>query len=141
MKNLLALAVLASSMVLPALAQLDTGIIEGTVRDASGAAIPNAAITITEIQTNIVYNVVSSGQGNYVSPPLKVGSYSVSATAPGFKTYTRSGITLQVQDRLAVDAKLRSWSEDRADRRHRRSGADSIGDLLAGTGHYRAAGC
>lgn len=93
-------------LVLPMAAQLDTGIIQGTVRDSSGAAIPNAAVTITETQTNIVYNVVTSGQGNYVSPPLKVGSYTVSATAQGFKTYTRTGITLQVQDRLAVDARL-----------------------------------
>ena len=106
MKNSHALLALAALLALPAIAQLDTGIIEGTVRDASGAAIPNAAITITETQTNIAYNVTSSGQGNYVSPPLKVGTYSVSATAPGFKTYTRAGLTLQVQDRLAVDAKL-----------------------------------
>ncbi len=99
-------SMLAGLLVLPAVAQLDTGIIEGTVRDASGAAVPNASVTITETQTNINYNVASSSVGNYVSPPLKVGIYSVTATAPGFKTYTRSGITLQVQDRLTIDAKL-----------------------------------
>ena len=48
--------VLVNLMAMPALAQLDNGIIEGTVRDATGAAIPNAAVTITETQTNIVYN-------------------------------------------------------------------------------------
>ena len=106
MKNISTLIVFASLLALPALAQLDTGIIQGTVTDASGAAIPNATVTITETQTNISYNVVTSGQGNYVSPPLKVGIYSVSASAQGFKTYTRKGITLQVQDRLAVDVRL-----------------------------------
>jgi hypothetical protein len=98
--------VLVSLIALPVLAQLDNGIIEGTVKDASGAAIPNAAVTITETQTNIVYNAVTSGQGNYVSPPLKVGIYMVSVGATGFKTYERTGIVLQVQDRLRVDAQL-----------------------------------
>ena len=103
---LLTTLALASLSALPALAQLDTGIIEGTVRDASGAAIPNAAVTITETQTNLVYNATTSAAGNYVSPPLHVGIYTVSVGAPGFKTYTRSGITLQVQDRLRVDAPM-----------------------------------
>ena len=51
--RLLITLVLVSLSALPALAQVDNGIIEGTVRDASGAAIPNAVVTITETQTNI----------------------------------------------------------------------------------------
>ncbi len=105
-KSLLDALVLVSLSALPVLAQLDTGIIEGTVRDASGAAVPNAPVTITETQTNIVYRATTSAQGNYVSPPLHVGIYTVRVEAPGFKTYARSGITLQVQDRLRVDAAM-----------------------------------
>jgi hypothetical protein len=103
MKNLvLSMALL----VLPVAAQLDMGIIEGTVKDASGAAIPRAAVTITETQTNIRSAVITDAQGNYVSPPLHVGTYSVSVVAPGFKTFTRSGIVLNVQDRLRIDAPM-----------------------------------
>lgn len=98
--------VLVNLIALPALAQLDTGIIEGTVKDASGAAIPKVAVAITETQTNIRSSVLTDAQGNYVSPPLHVGNYAVSVEAAGFKTYTRSGIVLQVQDRLRVDAQL-----------------------------------
>lgn len=98
--------VLLNLMAVPALAQLDTGIIAGTVTDASGAAIPKAPVTITETQTNINYNVVTDAQGDYVSPPLKVGTYSVSVAAQGFKTFTRSGIALNVQDRLRIDAPM-----------------------------------
>ena len=97
---------LVNLLVLPVLAQLDTGIIQGTVRDSSGAGVPKAPVTITETQTNNRFSVLTDAEGNYVSPPLKVGIYAVSVEAVGFKTYTRDGIVLQVQDRLRVDAPL-----------------------------------
>src|ERR1039457_4771879 len=103
--NLLVVLLFANLLALPVLAQ-DTGIIAGTVQDASGGAIPRAPVTITETQTNNRFDVSTDAQGNYVSPPLKIGVYSVSVAVEGFKTYTRSGITLQVQDRLRVDAQL-----------------------------------
>jgi len=103
MKRLLLLVGLLGT---PVLAQLDTGIIEGTVKDTVGAAIPKAPVTITETQTNIRFAVLTDAQGDYVSPPLKVGIYTVSVGVTGFKTYERTGIVLQVQDRLRVDAQL-----------------------------------
>jgi len=102
--NLVVVLLLAGLLVPPAPAQLDTGIIQGLVRDASGGAIPNVPVAITETQTNIRYSVSTDAQGNYVSPPLRVGIYSVSVSATGFKTYEHTGIVLQVQDRLRVDA-------------------------------------
>src|SRR5580700_3100969 len=100
------LLLLVSLLVAPVLAQLDTGIIEGTVKDTAGASIPRAPVTITETQTNIRFSVLTDAQGDYVSPPLKVGIYTVGVMATGFKTYERTGIVLQVQDRLRVDAQL-----------------------------------
>ncbi len=93
-------------LVVPAWGQVDTGMIVGTVRDASGAAIPKAAVTITETQTNNRFEVESDKQGDYVSPPLKVGTYSVSVAMAGFKVYKRDGIILNVQDRLRVDPQM-----------------------------------
>jgi len=93
-------------LIAPAWAQVDSGTIAGTVRDSSGAAIPKAKITIVETQTNNRFEVESDGQGDYVSPPLKVGTYSISIEAGGFKTYTETGIILNVQDRLRVDPRM-----------------------------------
>jgi hypothetical protein len=93
-------------LIAPAWAQVDSGIIAGTVRDASGASMTGATVTITETQTNNRFDVTTDKQGDYVSPPLKVGTYSVSVEASGFKTYTQSGIMLNVQDRLRVDPRM-----------------------------------
>jgi hypothetical protein len=87
-------------------AQVDTGTIAGSVRDASGALIPQAAVRITETQTNNRFEVLTDKQGDYVSPPLRVGTYTVSVVLPGFKMYTREGIVLNVKDRLRVDAQM-----------------------------------
>ncbi len=97
---------LTGIVLFPLLAQVDNGVIEGTVHDATGAAVPKADVSITETQTNNRFSVLTDAQGNYVSPPLKVGIYSVSISMQGFKVYTRQGITLNVQDRLRVDAQL-----------------------------------
>src|ERR1035441_9186686 len=64
--------------------QLDAGIIEGTVKDANGAEVPKAPVTITETQTNNSFKALTDARGNYVSPPLKVGVYTISVSAPGF---------------------------------------------------------
>jgi outer membrane receptor protein involved in Fe transport len=101
-KFLIALCCLFS----PLGAQVDSGNIVGTVRDASGASIPGAVVTITETQTNNNFDVQTDKDGNYVSPPLKVGTYAVNVAAPGFKIYKREGISLNVQDRLRVDAQM-----------------------------------
>jgi Carboxypeptidase regulatory-like domain/TonB-dependent Receptor Plug Domain len=93
-------------LIAPAWGQVDNGIIAGTVRDASGAGVPNVTVAITETETNSHFEVTTDKQGDYVSPPLKVGTYLVTVEAPGFKTYKQSGIVLNVQDRLRVDPQM-----------------------------------
>src|SRR5438874_12153606 len=66
-------------------AQVDTGAIVGTLRDPSGAAVSSATITIVEKSRNISTVVHSDDKGDYTSPPLHVGTYSVTAEVPGFK--------------------------------------------------------
>ena len=84
-------------------AQVDTSAIVGTLHDSSGAVIASANITITEQETNISTVVHANAEGDYTSPPLRVGTYSVTVEAEGFQSQTRTGITLQVQDRRRVD--------------------------------------
>ena len=85
------------------LAQVDTGTIVGTLRDPSGAAVPSATVTIVAKATNTSTVVRSDDKGDYTSPPLHVGVYSLTAEAPGFRAVTRDNLTLQVQDRLRID--------------------------------------
>jgi outer membrane receptor protein involved in Fe transport len=91
-------------------AQVDTATIVGTVQDSSGAVVPGAAVTATEVNTNIKTSTHADASGNYAITPLKVGNYSVSVEAQGFKKETRGGVVLQVQDRLRVDFTLQVGS-------------------------------
>jgi len=90
----------------PALAQVDTGSIVGTIRDQSGAGVPGATVTVTESRTNVSTRLVSDAEGNYIATPLKIGTYAVSVDMAGFKKETHPGIVLRVQDRLRVDFTL-----------------------------------
>lgn len=90
--------------------QADMGTIVGTVVDSSGAIVPNGAVTLTQLGTDTKTSVKTDAQGTYIATPLRIGSYSVTVEAHGFKTETRTGIVLQVQDRLKVDFKLQVGS-------------------------------
>ena len=79
---LVVLCALASSS---AFAQQETATIAGTVRDASGAVVPGATITVTNIRTNIAVRTVAGDDGGYVIPSLRPGDYSVTAESVGFQ--------------------------------------------------------
>ena len=86
------LAVLAGVGILAA--QSFTGSILGTVRDSSGAVIPNAGISVVNTGTNVKTTVQSDQAGNYLAPLLPPGNYSLEASAAGFKRFVREGITI-----------------------------------------------
>ena len=62
------------------------GTIRGTVTDANGAVVTNAAIQVTDQATGISRDVTTNGEGDYEVPALKPGTYKVTVTASGFKT-------------------------------------------------------
>ncbi len=97
------------SLTLPTAAwsQVDTGTIRGTVTDASGRAVPNAQVSVNSVETGLILNASTNGDGGYVFPPLRAGGYSVSVAAPGFTKETRSGVTLDVQQNAVVDFQLK----------------------------------
>jgi hypothetical protein len=85
-----------------------SGTITGTVTDESGAVVSAAAVTITNVGTNVVARTVTTGStGIYVAEALPVGTYQVSVTASGFQTATSSNLILNVTDRLEVNFSLR----------------------------------
>ncbi|HEY1648675.1 MAG TPA: carboxypeptidase regulatory-like domain-containing protein [Terracidiphilus sp.] len=83
-----------------------TGNIQGTVSDSSGAVIPNANVTLTNQATDVKHTSQSDGSGVFVFPGMAIGTYNISATAPGFKTYEQTGIVLEVGSSIAVNAVL-----------------------------------
>ena len=111
MKSRLALALLSSlGITLAAWAQVDTATVTGTVRDSSGAVLPNVTVTATEMNTGTKTSAQSGNDGNYVITPVKIGRYAVSAEASGFQTETRRDIILDVQQNLRLDFQLRVGS-------------------------------
>jgi hypothetical protein len=91
-------------------AQIDTASIVGTVRDPSGAVVAKAKVNVQNMATNEVQTAVSGDEGLYSFPYLRVGTYSVTVEAAGFKTTVRNDIVLNVQDRKQVDFQLRVGS-------------------------------
>src|SRR5437764_9146124 len=78
------------------LAQQDTGLITGQVLDESGAPIANASVEIKNIGTGIVSKVKTGQEGSYTTQPLRIGTYSVTVEAQGFKRAIRENLTLNV---------------------------------------------
>src|SRR5271167_4947854 len=75
-----------------AYAQAPTGTILGTVKDESGAVIPNATITITNKATNVARTLATNTEGLYSAPALPPGDYEVRAELTGFRTVVREAL-------------------------------------------------
>jgi hypothetical protein len=86
-------------------AQSDRGTITGTVSDPAGAVLANAAVEVRNTETGALYQVGTSGTGNYVVQ-VPTGTYQVSVTAPGFKQYVRPNIVVPVEQTLRIDVPL-----------------------------------
>ena len=101
------LAFLATLFFSPAaVAQVATGSMVGTIVDASGQIVPGAQVTIRDVNRNTTTPLVTDATGVYTAPFLVPGTYEVSVELQGFKTWTRRGLVLQVNDRLRIDATL-----------------------------------
>ncbi len=88
-------------------AQGTTGAILGTVTDASGGAVPEAMVTLTNTGTNATQTVTSDAQGRYRVPDLPVGQYQVETRKNGFEAVVHTGITLDPGANVVVDFALR----------------------------------
>ncbi len=77
-------------------AQLPTAKVVGTVKDSSGASVPNASVRVTNVDTNVTRTLTTDSDGSYNALELPTGNYQVEVTAAGFKSEVRKGITLEV---------------------------------------------
>src|SRR5215471_4983166 len=90
----------------PGLFAQTLGSIAGEVRDTTGAAIPQARITVTNIGTNAQRNVIANEAGAYAFPSLPPGVYTVRAESQGFKALVRTQVEIQVQQNARIDFEL-----------------------------------
>lgn len=99
-------ALLAIPLASTAVAQITTATIVGTVTDTSGAALPGATVTARNVDTGFTRALPSNEIGAYRLEFLPIGNYVVEVALDGFKTSTRSGIVLRVNDSVLVDVTL-----------------------------------
>ena len=83
-----------------------TAAISGKIEDASGAAVPAATVTVTNLETGAARTLPADAAGDYRALSLPVGRYEVRAEKEGFKTEIQTGINLVVGQQAVVNLKL-----------------------------------
>src|SRR5262245_40062341 len=83
-----------------------TAQMSGTITVQSGAVLPGVEVTATQTGTGIGRMVVTNETGSYVLSNLPLGPYKVEATLPGFRTFVRTGIVLQVGSNPTINMVL-----------------------------------
>jgi hypothetical protein len=100
--------ILAVLLAIPDLAraQAVTGTLLGNITDSSGAAVPGATVTATEVQTNVSRSTTTNESGYYLLASLQNGTYNVSAELTGFKKILRQNVKVDVNTTMRVDLVL-----------------------------------
>jgi hypothetical protein len=110
MKHAFLLAAFGAAMLVPSAPRLSAqavyGSIVGTVMDASGAAVPNAKITITDIGRDVTTTTLTNDSGNFMQRYLIVGRYRVRVEASGFKSFVQENVSVSVDTEVRLDARL-----------------------------------
>src|SRR6202047_389044 len=91
------------AVVPPLWAQKDAGAIVGLVRDASGAVVAGAKVTVTDVDHGIQLTLSTNNQGEYVASPLRIGQYTVTVDKQGFKKGVAEPGQVNIQDRVGGD--------------------------------------
>ncbi|HEY6346038.1 MAG TPA: carboxypeptidase-like regulatory domain-containing protein [Bryobacteraceae bacterium] len=92
---------------LPVVAQqASDAIVVGSGLDSSQAAISGAKVTLVQLATGAVTDVVTGDRGQYRTPPLRIGEYTISVEAGGFKRFQQRGLVLDIGDVRQVDVVL-----------------------------------
>jgi hypothetical protein len=90
------------------------GSVSGTVKDASGAVVPDATVTANDVDTGVQVRSATNGRGFYSFPELPVGRYTIAIEKTGFRLYQRTAIAVDTNRALTVDAVLDVGAEENA---------------------------
>jgi Carboxypeptidase regulatory-like domain/TonB-dependent Receptor Plug Domain len=105
-KALLTVLGILLSFSLAANAQTYFGAIAGNVTDSTGASVPGAKVTVTNVGTNSTMTATTTGHGSYSIPQLAIGTYEVHVTAANFKEFISTGVDVHVSTTTEVNATL-----------------------------------
>jgi len=107
-KGVLSWLLFLTVLGIPALGQAQNwnATIGGTVMDPTGAAIPNAQVTLTLVATATESHTATEPNGLYAFPNLRPGIYQLKVSAAGFRDYLQRGIELAINDNMRQDVKL-----------------------------------
>src|ERR1700753_535149 len=87
-------------------AQSIQGSILGTITDKADAVVPQATVTLTNLDENTTRTAVSNGSGNYQFIDVKAGHYTVEVSVAGFEKWSVTGVVLAARQQLRLDASL-----------------------------------
>src|SRR6266498_2861848 len=82
------------------------GSISGAIKDSSGGVIPGAMLALTNTALGTQFKTVTDNQGLYTFPSLPVGRYELTIEAPGFNTQKKTGLVIDADSALQVNATL-----------------------------------
>ena len=103
LERVAAALICSALLAAPALAQITTGNVAGTVKDAQGGVVPGATVVlVSETKGTKSSPAVTSTTGDYVFPNVTADTYTIEVTMEGFKTLTRKGVRVSGGDRVAV---------------------------------------
>jgi hypothetical protein len=113
------------------------GSISGTVKDATGAVVAGAEITVTNTDTGVRQAVTTGANGAYTFPILSVGRYSVEVSQSGFQTYSRTGVVVDVNSALVENVVLRVGAKSESvtvndNAVHVETSSTQMGEVIAG---------
>lgn len=111
--------------------------ITGVVSDPTGAVVPKASVSVTNPATSETRRTVSDSAGVYSIPNLHIGTYSLTVAAPGFSTYTKTDIVINVASTVKEDVQMTVGSSAqrvtvRANALHLQSETNEVSDLITG---------
>ena len=108
LKTLMRMALLLGALASLAFAQSEIGgaSLNGTITDPSGAAIPNAKVTVSNTATGVSRSITSNEAGLYNFSRVPVGAYDLTVESNGFKTEKRTGINLTIGAVATIDIAL-----------------------------------
>jgi hypothetical protein len=100
------MCVLAGLIATSNWAQLTVSTLRGTITDPAGAVVVHAKITASNQETNLTREVFTNGDGDYEIPDLQRGTYRLTATQTGFKTFVADNVVLESSQIRRIDAAL-----------------------------------
>lgn len=108
--RILVLALAATCLVLSCgetlFAQQATALLTGTIKDSSGAIVPDAKVTLKNFDTNVGRTANSDKEGGFLFTLIPIGAYEVDVELAGFKKYVRTGIKLEINQNARLDVVL-----------------------------------